>query len=75
MKSEVAIQQILTEYNRHAGDDDYNIVAVAEATGELQARINVLTGMVLAVRPDKPQLRRLLKEVAASAMRSMVDLT
>jgi len=74
MKIEVAMQQVLTEYGRHADDDDYSMVSIEEVIGVLEVKKAELV-YNLQHGSDTPKLRRILKELGALTLRSMVDQT
>jgi hypothetical protein len=74
MKYEQAIQQVMSEYNRHTVDDDgVSIVSDLDGYGECEC---LLDDLKHAIRNgNNSDRRKAAKELAAMSLRFMVDRT
>lgn len=75
MKTEAAIQQILTEFNRQHGDGQtMEIINRHEALGQLIDSFRQVERSLIHDTRAADQ-RSALKQLAANAMKAMVDIT
>jgi len=76
MKTETALQQVLTEFNRihQDGDESEQFSSKHEVLGHLEMSLRVLKDKIQY--DHKPtDLRASYKHIAAEAFKAMVDLT